>query len=213
MCVSPRHPRLALPDACDAGRLCRCARQRRFKPPPGHGLLATDLRVHERVVDRRVCRMPRPPGALRGVSVPLGVAAQRRGLSLIGALAEELVRALHAREVKQNRVKGSPKLGRRSSETLAGILHRGYAWGVTAFDLVGCSANIAGLFASGTTGMGLAEVLTEAAPFLTIVGMHGVLITTAIVVVCCPQLSSTAAHGAARPRRPAEVGASSGAAA
>jgi len=67
-------------------------------------------------------------------------------------------------------------------EFVSSMSIKGYSFGVTAFDLVGSSANAAVLFAPANVQF--TEALKEAAPFLTIIGMHLVLITIAVAIVC-----------------------------
>mmetsp|Transcript_3958 Transcript_3958/g.11245 ORF Transcript_3958/g.11245 Transcript_3958/m.11245 type:complete len:248 (+) Transcript_3958:107-850(+) len=60
---------------------------------------------------------------------------------------------------------------------------QGYSFGVTVFDLVGCSANTAVIFAPA--GVVAQEALKESAPFLTIIAMHIVLLALAVLIKCC----------------------------
>jgi len=58
----------------------------------------------------------------------------------------------------------------------------GYSFGVTVFDVVGSTGNTLALFA--TAGVQPAQALVAAAPFLTIIAMHVVLLMIAAVIVC-----------------------------
>lgn len=69
----------------------------------------------------------------------------------------------------------------------------GYSFGVTFFDIMGSAGNTAVTLApSGTT---IPQALVQAAPFLTIIGMHVLLISAAVVITCCIPKAKLPAHG------------------
>jgi len=69
----------------------------------------------------------------------------------------------------------------------------GYSFAVSAIDVTGCTANVILLLAP--RDMTAAQAVTEGAPFVAIVGMHGVLVLTALLVVCLRRKGAVAWDG------------------